>query len=51
MINGLNIGLRYYGKGGKGTIFIPSSKGFGNNPPRGIRKNAVLIYRIHVLDF
>jgi len=51
MIEGLKSGLALLGKGGVGTIIIPSEKGYGGNPPFGIRKNAVLIYEVTVIDF
>ncbi len=50
-ISGLKIGLSKFGKEGKGTIIIPSALGYGNNPPFGVRKNAVLIYNVHVVNF
>ncbi len=50
-IDGLKIGLPYFGKGGRGTIIMPSSYAYGNNPPRGIKKNTVLVYQVNVIDF
>jgi FKBP-type peptidyl-prolyl cis-trans isomerase len=50
-IPGLKIGLKLLGKNSKGIILIPSSLGYGNNPPFGIKNNSVLIYQVEVLDF
>lgn len=50
-INGLKFGLSKFGKGGKGTIIVPSALGYGNNPPFGVRKDAVLVYTVHVVNF
>jgi len=50
-LNGLKIGLSRFGIGGKGTIIFPSSLGYGNNPPFGVRKDEVLIYTVHVINF
>lgn len=51
LIPGLKEGLTYFGRGSKGTIIIPSSLGFGSRPPRGMRKNAVLVFEVHLFDF
>ena len=50
-VKGLRIGLGKFGKNSKGTILIPSGLGYANNPPFGIRHNAILIYDVEVLDF
>ncbi len=50
-ISGLKIGVSQFGKDGKGIIIIPSALGYGNNPPFGVRKDAVLIYNVHVVSF
>lgn len=50
-ISGLKVALPYLGKGGKALVIIPSRHGYGNNPPRGIKSNAVLVYDITLLDF
>jgi FKBP-type peptidyl-prolyl cis-trans isomerase FkpA len=50
-IQGLQTGLPFFGKGGRGTIIVPSGNGFGNNPPRGVRKNAILIFHVNVINF
>lgn len=51
LIDGLRYGISKFGKGGKGIILIPSALGYGNNPPYGIRKNAILIYEVNVINF
>lgn len=51
LIPGLQTGVRLFGKGGTGTIIIPSKSGYDDNPPFGVRKNAVLIYEITLIDF
>ena len=50
-IEGWQLGIPEFGKGGSGTLIIPSHLGYGGNPPFGIRKNAVLIFDIELLDF
>jgi FKBP-type peptidyl-prolyl cis-trans isomerase FkpA len=51
VIEGWQIGIRKFGKGGKGTILIPSKLGYGSNPPFGVRTNAVLVFDIELVDF
>jgi hypothetical protein len=48
LIEGWNIGLSYFGKGGTGTIYIPSSKAFVDGPPELQLEN--LIFDIEVVD-
>lgn len=50
VIKGWREGIPLFGKGGKGTLLIPSGLGYGSNPPPGIRKNAVLLFDIHLID-
>lgn len=50
VIAGWRIGLPLYGEGGSGTIIIPSLFGYGNNPPDGIRENAILVFDIEILE-
>jgi FKBP-type peptidyl-prolyl cis-trans isomerase len=38
-------------KGQKNTLLLPSALGYGNNPPPGIPKNAVLIFDVKLVDF
>lgn len=51
VIKGWQIGIPQFGKGGKGVILMTSDSGYGANPPFGIRKNAVLVFDVEVLDF
>ena len=37
--------------GGSGTFLLPSHLAYGNNPPPGIPRNAVLIFDIELVDF
>jgi FKBP-type peptidyl-prolyl cis-trans isomerase FkpA len=50
VIGGWRVGLPYYGEGGSGTIIIPPTLGYGDNPPSGIRENAILVFDIEILE-
>jgi FKBP-type peptidyl-prolyl cis-trans isomerase FkpA len=50
-IPGLKNGLKLLGKNARALIIVPPDQAYGNNPPWGVRKNAVLIYNIHLLGF
>ena len=50
VIAGWREGIPYFGKGGQGKLLIPSALGYGDQPPAGIRSNAVLIFDIHLID-
>lgn len=50
VIQGWQEGLQYFSKGDKGKLLIPSRLGYGSNPPGDIRKDAVLIFNIHLID-
>jgi FKBP-type peptidyl-prolyl cis-trans isomerase FkpA len=51
VIQGWQIGMPKFGKGGKGKLFIPSKFGYGCIPPSSIRKEAVLVFDIELIDF
>jgi len=51
VIKGWQEGIPLFGKGGKGTLFIPSRLGYGSNPPGGIPADAVLIFDIELINF
>ncbi len=51
VIQGWQIGIPKFGKGGKGKLYIPSKYGYGSNPPSAIRKDAVLAFDIELIDF
>jgi FKBP-type peptidyl-prolyl cis-trans isomerase FkpA len=50
VVQGWQIGIPKFGKGGKGTILIPSAYGYGTKETSG-RKSAVLVFDIEVFDF
>jgi FKBP-type peptidyl-prolyl cis-trans isomerase len=49
LIAGWQEGLQLFKPGGKGMLLLPSSLGYGANPPNGIPKNAVLIFEIETV--
>lgn len=51
LIQGWQIAIPLLQKGGKGKFFIPSTLGYGPNPPFGVRANAVLVFEIELVDF
>jgi FKBP-type peptidyl-prolyl cis-trans isomerase FkpA len=51
LIPGWQEGLQLFKKGTKGILILPSSLGYGSNPPSGIRKNAVLVFEIELVNF
>lgn len=53
VIEGWKQGLKLFKKGGKGTILVPSSLGYGSSPPANsnIPFNAVLAFDIELVDF
>lgn len=51
VIRGWQLGIPRFGKGGKGKLLITSDKGYGSNPPFGLRPNVLLIFEIEILDF
>ena len=51
MLDGLRIGITKFGRGGSGTIIVPPSLGFGGNPPRGVRPDATLAFKVELVDF
>ena len=50
VIPGWEEGLKYFGKGGKGTIFIPATLGYGPQAQGPIKANSNLIFDIEVTD-
>lgn len=50
VIKGWQEGLQLFGKGGKGTLFIPSRLAYGNSGVAGIPANTVLIFDIHLIN-
>lgn len=51
LIAGWQIGIPLFKKGGAGTLFIPSTLGYGPNQVGFIPPNSVLIFDIELLDF
>ena len=50
VIPGWEEGLKYFGKGGKGTIFIPATLGYGAQAQGPIKANSNLIFDIEIAD-
>lgn len=51
LIEGWQLGIPEFGKGGIGTLLIPSHLGYGSNPPFGVREDAVLVFDIELINF
>lgn len=51
LIEGWQIAIPLLQKDGKGLFLIPSSLGYGSNPPPGVRANAVLAFEIELVNF
>lgn len=51
VIEGWQEGMQLVSRGGSIKLLIPSSLGYGGDPPNGIRENAVLIFDVDLLDF
>jgi len=50
-IPGFSEGLKLFGKGGKGTLIIPSSLGYGSVVSGKIPVNSVLIFDIEIANY
>jgi FKBP-type peptidyl-prolyl cis-trans isomerase len=50
VIQGWQIGIPKFGKGGNGTLLIPSKYGYGTGDVNG-RTSAVLVFDIELFDF
>ncbi len=51
LIPGMVEGLQLFGKGGEGTLIIPSDLGYGSNPQSNIPANSVIIFDIKLINF
>jgi FKBP-type peptidyl-prolyl cis-trans isomerase FkpA len=51
VIKGWGEGIQLFGRGGEGTIIIPSYMGYGGFPPPGIPANSILIFDVTINDF
>ncbi|MFT3945855.1 MAG: FKBP-type peptidyl-prolyl cis-trans isomerase [Agriterribacter sp.] len=49
-IKGFEDGLKSFGKGGKGNIFIPSVLGYGSQGSGKIKPNSNLVFEVEILD-
>jgi len=49
-IEGWQKGIPLFNEGGKGTLFIPSPLGYGNQTVGDIPANSILIFDIHLLQ-
>jgi FKBP-type peptidyl-prolyl cis-trans isomerase FkpA len=50
-IRGWQEGIPLFGRGGKGTLLIPSSLGYGGVQQVGIPAHSVLIFNVNLIDF
>lgn len=51
VISGWTIAVPLLKPGGKGTFYIPSGWAYGNYPPSGIPRNAILVFDIELISF
>jgi FKBP-type peptidyl-prolyl cis-trans isomerase FkpA len=51
VIEGWQIGIPFFKKGGKGKLFIPSASGYGNSKQGLIPRNSVLYFEIELIDY
>ncbi|MBK8491374.1 MAG: FKBP-type peptidyl-prolyl cis-trans isomerase [Saprospirales bacterium] len=51
VIQGWREGIPLFQKGGRGILLILSALAYGSYPPPGIKKNAVLIFQVELVDF
>jgi FKBP-type peptidyl-prolyl cis-trans isomerase len=51
VIEGWQIGVPLFKKGGKGKLFIPSKYGYGNSKQGLIPRNSVLYFEIELIDY
>jgi len=49
-VKGFDEGLMLFGKGGKGTIYIPSALGYGSQNSPKIPANSILIFEVEIKD-
>jgi FKBP-type peptidyl-prolyl cis-trans isomerase FkpA len=50
VIPGWEIGLKYFGKGGKGTIFIPAMLAYGPQANGAIKPYSNLVFDLEIQD-
>jgi len=51
VVKGFSEGIMQFGKGGKGTLLIPSTLGYGATANGAIPANSILIFDIEVTNF
>ena len=51
VIEGWQIGIPKFSKGGSGKLFVPSKLAYGSSPPSGIPADAVMIFTVQLIDF
>jgi FKBP-type peptidyl-prolyl cis-trans isomerase len=51
LIKGWQEGIPIFGKGGNGTLIIPSALAYGSSPRASIPANSVLVFDIELVDF
>ena len=51
LIDGMAEGIQLFGKGGEGTLIIPSELGYGGTSQPGIPSNSVLVFDVKLIDF
>ena len=51
VIEGWQIGIPKFGKGGSGQLFIPSSLAYGSRGSGGVGPNTVILFDVALLDF
>jgi FKBP-type peptidyl-prolyl cis-trans isomerase FkpA len=51
LIPGWQIGIPYFGKGGKGKLIVPHKMGYGRNDFGPIPGESILVFDIEVLDW
>jgi FKBP-type peptidyl-prolyl cis-trans isomerase FkpA len=50
LVPGWVLGIPLIGKGGKITLYLPPSLGYGNSAPNGIPANSILIFSIDLVN-
>lgn len=51
LIQGWQVGIPYFGRGGKGTLIIPPNLGYGSRAQGDIPANSILVFEIELINF
>jgi FKBP-type peptidyl-prolyl cis-trans isomerase FkpA len=51
LIRGWQVGIPYFGRGGKGTLIIPPGLGYGSRAQGDIPANSILVFDIELINF